>query len=444
MILLSTSLPKQAMAETWIEQGVDTEQVPEFSVYPSECYSWRYLEGSYFYGNFMMIKITKANYSDSYTHFSLINFPMEFNGTCIWAEQWLGNVSTGEKELLYEQIQLVYWNKSVGYRAANTLLIPLEDNGTISEETFINATENWQVSLFPIYHVDFEYFTADVDALSCKYWNETHNKAYFLANYTEDGILKDLETHLFMGMPNITLLSKPLQNAPYFDITTESGEFEFESKSVILNLTIFDVDNNNDGVVDDEYLYRMFVNNQWTDWVYPPEKINWTLNGIETVNHTIVIEVKNMYGITQKELTITYISNLPGSFTLTSTADDPDPDGAFNLDWTASSLAENYSIYFHNSPITNSNINDATLLSSGYTDLQYSISGLTNGTYYYAILAFNEYGQELSNCIFVVVEIHPSNGGQDQPKIPYGNGFLIYLLVGIIIVFLRKPKYRIK
>ncbi|TFG24362.1 MAG: hypothetical protein EU533_02200 [Promethearchaeota archaeon] len=436
------SVPKRIVAEEWNYEGIDTEKIPEFSVYPSECYSWIYLEGSYFYGHFMMIKITKANYSDTYSHFSLLNFPMGSNGTCIWAEQWLGDVSTGETELLYENIQLVYWNKSVGYRAANTILIPLEENGIISEETFVNATENWQVSFFSTFNANFEYFNANVDSLSCKYWNETHNKAYFLANYTDDGVLKDLESHTFFGMPNITLLSKPPQKPPDFDIKTESGDLVFESKNVILNLTIFNADNNNDGIVDDEYLYRMFVDNQWTDWVSPTEKINWTLNGNETANHTIIIEVKNMYGITQEELTITYISNLPGLFTLTSTADDPDPDGAFDLAWTTSSLADNYSIYSYNAPITNSNINDATLLGSGYTELQYSISGLTNGTYYYTILSLNEYGQEISNCISIVVEIPPTNGG--QAKIPFGNSFFIFFLVGIIIVFLRKPKYKIK
>jgi len=314
LIISISFLPRESVAEEWTYEGIDTLRIPEFSVYPSECYSYIYLEGSYLYGNFMMFEITKANLTNSYLHPPIINIPMGENGISIWAEQWLGNVSTGEKQKIVSDVQLVYWNKSVGYRAVNTLLIPLEENGMISEETFENATENWEIMFFPIAGLTFEHFTTNINSLSCKYWNDTYNQAYFIANYTEDGVLKDIETYIDYGMDNVTLLSKPAQSTPDFEIISENGEFIFENRNVILNVTINDADNNNDGVIDDDYLYRIFVNSQWTDWAIPTNQINWTLSGSEAGNYTITVEIKNMYGITQEEITIEYapaVSELP-------------------------------------------------------------------------------------------------------------------------------------
>ena len=311
LIFSIINTPQNCVAEEWIFEEVDTEMIPEFSVYPSEHYTWIYLDGS-FYGNFMLIKITKANLTDEYNHFSMLNFLMGENGTSIWGEQWLGNVSTGEAQLLYKNIQLVYWNKSIGYRAANTLFIPLEEDSTISEETFINATENWEISFFPIMGANFEHFTTYSNSLSCKYWNDTYNEAYFAANYTNDGVLRDLETYSVPTIPiNITLSSKPSQLPPDFDIITETGEFLFENKSIMINVTINDIDSNNDQITDDDYLYRMYLDDQWTDWTTPVEKINWTLSEDLAGNCTLIIEIRNMYGTTQKEITIEYDPHEP-------------------------------------------------------------------------------------------------------------------------------------
>ena len=97
---------------------------------------------------------------------------------------------------------------------------------------------------------------------------------------------------------------------------------------------------------------------------------------------------------------------IPGSFTLNTDAESPDIDGSFNLTWSESEGAINYSVYQHNSTITEIN-NSITLLSEGITGLVYPISGLNNGTYYYKIVAFNEFGNASSNCIQVIVERLP-------------------------------------
>ena len=95
-----------------------------------------------------------------------------------------------------------------------------------------------------------------------------------------------------------------------------------------------------------------------------------------------------------------------GKFNLTSDADDPDPDGRFNLSWNASEYANNYSIYSHSSFISEIN-GSVTRLDTGIKDLNYSISVLPNGIYYYKVVAFNEVGNQSSDCIYIDVKIAP-------------------------------------
>ena len=96
----------------------------------------------------------------------------------------------------------------------------------------------------------------------------------------------------------------------------------------------------------------------------------------------------------------------PGYFRLSSDADTPDPDGSFNLTWDASALADNYSIYRSNSPITVID-GSVTELATGITDLSYPISGLGLGYWYFLIVAINEDGNKKSNCIMVETSAEP-------------------------------------
>jgi len=102
--------------------------------------------------------------------------------------------------------------------------------------------------------------------------------------------------------------------------------------------------------------------------------------------------------------------NPPGDFILSSNAGTPDDNGAFDLSWTSAVGAQNYSVYEYSSYITEIN-GSLTLLGDGITDLSLALSGYTNGTYYFIVVAHNAYGDKLSNCIEVVVEILPQTPG---------------------------------
>ena len=88
----------------------------------------------------------------------------------------------------------------------------------------------------------------------------------------------------------------------------------------------------------------------------------------------------------------------PGSFSLFSDAGNPDIDGNFILNWSASEFTDSYSVYQNNTLIADS-------LPS--TESNYQIEDLTNGEYNFYIVAQNDYGSETSNNLTVSVNLLP-------------------------------------
>jgi len=117
----------------------------------------------------------------------------------------------------------------------------------------------------------------------------------------------------------------------------------------------------------------------------------------------------------------------PDNFYLNSDADSPDLDGNFSLTWTTSQGADNYSVFSSNSSITDIE-GGLTLLAFQNATAPYSITGLPDGTYYYIVAAYNEYGYTLSNCISVKVII--------EDGVPGYNGFLLLAILGLVSIFL--------
>ncbi len=124
----------------------------------------------------------------------------------------------------------------------------------------------------------------------------------------------------------------------------------------------------------------------------------------------------------------------PNSFTLNTDALSPDTDGIFNLNWTASSGANNYTLYEYDSLITKIN-NSLSALTGEISDLSLPLSGYSNGIYYFVVVAHNKAGDTISNCIQVIVGI-PSTRG-----IPgYTIFFLLFVALSISVIILKKWK----
>ena len=120
-----------------------------------------------------------------------------------------------------------------------------------------------------------------------------------------DGIMTSYISYL-LPFGNLTLFSQPAQLPPTFSFSTETGELEIDTKEIKLNITISDSDNNNDGEIDTDYLYRILNGSIWTDWASPTDQVDLNLGDISGGDYVITMEIKNMYGITQEQITITY------------------------------------------------------------------------------------------------------------------------------------------
>ncbi|MHA1188615.1 MAG: CARDB domain-containing protein, partial [Candidatus Heimdallarchaeota archaeon] len=122
----------------------------------------------------------------------------------------------------------------------------------------------------------------------------------------------------------------------------------------------------------------------------------------------------------------------PGDFTLSSNAGEPDTDGIFALTWTTASGANSYSVYRSSSFITAID-GSVTLLANEITDLNYALSGYEDGTYYFIVVAYNDNGDTLSNCVEITVE---------KPIVPgYDIALVLLTMLGITYLII-KPKLK--
>ncbi|TKJ22634.1 MAG: hypothetical protein CEE43_05240 [Promethearchaeota archaeon Loki_b32] len=128
----------------------------------------------------------------------------------------------------------------------------------------------------------------------------------------------------------------------------------------------------------------------------------------------------------------------PDPFVLSSNAGNLDTDGNFILTWTIADRASNYSVYQHSEEITVIN-GSLTLLLNETKDRSLALTDYPIGTYYFIVVARNNYGQSISNYIKIVIE-NPKKG---EPTI---FGYNLFLLISIICLIsmilsrkLKKP-----
>jgi len=132
----------------------------------------------------------------------------------------------------------------------------------------------------------------------------------------------------------------------------------------------------------------------------------------------------------------TYLSN---DLILFSDAGNPNKDGSFELRWTPFKGADNYSIYYSQSIITEIN-SSITLLKSGIRSNNYFVYGFTEGNYYFIIVAYNSSGSYISNNIFII--IRPDTYDFSYQVILLILFFSIISIVSLGVVYAAKRKSR--
>ncbi len=130
----------------------------------------------------------------------------------------------------------------------------------------------------------------------------------------------------------------------------------------------------------------------------------------------------------------------PGNFSLSTSADNPDDNGIFDLIWTDSAGVDNYSVYSHTSLITVIN-QSVDIIADQNASSPLTLSGFSNGSYYFMVRAFNENGQKDSNVESVTVLIGAGNGG--PPAIPGYSTLWIITSVFITSILIYRKKFKI-
>ena len=166
-------------------------------------------------------------------------------------------------------------------------------------------------------------------------------------------------------------------------------------------------------------------------------ELSLMLSSYSDGNYYFIVVAHNDNGDTLSnciKITVLREEALPEQFTLSSNAETPDTDGTFILTWTSSARADNYSVYRHSSYITEIN-GSVTLLEDEITELSLMLSSYSDGNYYFIVVAHNDNGDTLSNCIIFEVEISETNG------VPFGNFYIILVIVstiGLVVYVKRK------
>jgi len=163
-------------------------------------------------------------------------------------------------------------------------------------------------------------------------------------------------------------------------------------------------DNDNDGIGDTPQILDQHLPS--SEWIY----LDY---------YPLIVRIQNY------ELSVE--TQPPDAFVLSSNAGTPDTDGNFTLTWTIADRASNYSVYQHSGIITEIN-GSLTLLLNETLDLSLSLTDYPIGTYYFIVVARNNYGQSISNCVKIDIE-SPNEGG------PTVFGYNLFILIGIICLF---------
>ncbi len=260
----------------------------------------------------------------------------------------------------------------------------------------------------------------------------------------------------------------------YFAVLAQNGTGETFSNNIIVEVLLppgpFELDSTA-GTPDADGAFRLTWNesidaDNYTVYSYSSyiTEINGTINKLTTTEITdlyyditgvpdgttiyYIIEAHNLIDNTSSNcIAVVVVYGPPGAFALSSNAGNPDEDGNFNLSWDPADGAKNYTIYVSSSFIIEINGNGTAIANT--TGLSLVLSK-PDGTYYYVVVAFNDYGNTTSNCVKVVVLIPEKDGddgddddsGKDEgSQIPFGNFFLIFIAISVIaLVYYKRRK----
>lgn len=164
----------------------------------------------------------------------------------------------------------------------------------------------------------------------------------------------------------------------------------------------------------------------------------YLITDLETGDYYFIVLAHNEVGSSSSNCVLIKIRRTPSLFSLASNAEDPDSDGNFDLIWTKSNFTHNYTIFFSTEFI--GKINRSVLrLYEGFSPpfdwptYRYKISDWENGTYYFKIVAYNNYGNRSTECLKIIVQIPEES--QEKPEDQHNEVFKLNPQVYLIAAF---------
>ena len=171
------------------------------------------------------------------------------------------------------------------------------------------------------------------------------------------------------------------------------------------------------------------INGSLTPLAEEISELNFAINGYLSGLYYFIVVAYNDHGETFSNCIGETVALPPSTFILTSNADSPDVDGNFVLTWIVSTDASNYSVYGYPGYITE--INGSLIpIAEEITELELLFTEYTDGIYYFVVVAHNDQGDTLSNCIEIRVEL--------PRRIPGYNMFILLLtFIGVTIGLMK-------
>ncbi|TFF89843.1 MAG: hypothetical protein EU548_06035 [Promethearchaeota archaeon] len=171
--------------------------------------------------------------------------------------------------------------------------------------------------------------------------------------------------------------------------------------------------------------------------------VHWCYDLIIDSNDNIYFTGNSLLTIYNEIITVKLSIDSPGGVDLWSDADDPDENGEFTLYWSVSPRVSNYSLFYSNE---SADIDIETELPWVETIMDNDIDvTLGNGTYYFLVVAYNDYGYAVSNYESVTVEIQPTSPPDGPPGIPgYALLTISLSMLGVIFAIVVRTKKTLK
>ncbi len=158
------------------------------------------------------------------------------------------------------------------------------------------------------------------------------------------------------------------------------------------------------------------------DWTLIEEEItdlDYEIQDLGNGDHNFSICAENEAGERLSNAIEVIVRRVSDSFTLYSDASDPDDNGKYQVIWEASEYTTNYTLYFSESFISEINGGVKVLLNGYIPDFvmptySYLKEEKDEEKYYYRVLAENDYGSFLSNCLEVKVEFEEEDSEETE------------------------------